>query len=177
MNSSGPWWAIPAFTLGGVLLTLLVTVWLDRRKGVREIEARLVEHDRESAFRWTERKLDLYSRHLTRCHALTEIAVWPGRHGETPADPAAAADAILHSAIELLYLAPQPVSAPANRTVAAAKALANKITEIRENSRPGHLGSIDAGFRDANDAARNTFAVAVAEFTATTRQDIDIDRP
>ncbi|MGQ0838085.1 hypothetical protein [Actinokineospora sp.] len=169
MTSSGPWWAIPAFTLGGVLLTLLVTVWLDHRKGKRETAARLVEHTRESVFRWTERKLDLYGRHLKNCRELRDVEVWPA------ADIGSPVDAIVGTATEIVFIAPAAVSGPAERTVTAAHALADVVTEIRANSKPGHQGTIDARFRDRFADAEREFAAAVTAFTAAARRDADID--
>ena len=138
MNSSGPWWAIPAFTLGGVLLTLLVTVRLDHRKGRREAAARLTEHTRESVYRWTERKLDLIQpppQELPRSTGLRRVA-WRF----IAAVDRQLTDAIARSATEIVFMAPARVSDPAQRTVATARALTDLIEEIHANSKPGHQG-------------------------------------
>lgn len=103
--------------LGGVLLTLPVTVWLDHRKGRRETTARLVEHTRESVYRWTERKLDLYSRHLKSCHDLRDLDVWPGSSSQPLTATGSLTDAIARSATEIVFIAPARVSGPAQRAV------------------------------------------------------------
>lgn len=177
MNSSGPWWAIPAFTLGGVLLTLLVTVRLDHRKGRREAAARLAEHTRESVYRWTERKLDLYSRHLKSCHDLRDLNVWPGGSAQPLTATGSLTDAIARSATEIVFIAPALVSNPAQRTVTTARALTDLIEEICGSSKPGHQGRIDERFRERHDDAARTFACAVVEFVAAARSDADIDSP
>jgi hypothetical protein len=177
MNSSGPWWAIPAFTLGGVLLTLLVTVWLDHRKGRRETAARLVERTRESVYRWTERKLDLYSRHLKSCHDLRDLDVWPGSSSQPLTATGSLIDAIARSATEIVFIAPARVSGPAQRAGTTARTLADLIEEIRGSSKPGHQGRIDERFRERHADAARTFACAVVEFVAAARSDADIDLP
>lgn len=177
MNSSGPWWAIPVFTLGGVLLTLLVAVWLDHRNGRREAAVRLVEHTRESIYRWTERKLDLYSRHLKNCHDLQDLGVWPGGPSQPPTAAGPVIDAIVRSATEIVFIAPAQVSGPAERAVTTARALADLIDEIRGNSKPGHQGRIDERFRARHDDAAREFASAVVEFVSAARRDADIDSP
>lgn len=175
MNAQGSWWIPVVMTFAGVLITLLVNVWIDQRKGGRETAARLSGYARESAFRWTERKLDLYSGHLSTCHSLADLAVWPRERDGTAPDPEPLAASIARSAAELVYLAPRPVQRPTEETVSAARALSELIMEIRRNTTPGHGGTVEVAVRTRLSESRERFAAAVTEFVTVTRADIDIE--
>src|SRR4051794_8817550 len=103
MNSTGPWWGTAAVTFTGVLLTLAATVWIDYRKGRRE-----------TAFRWAERKLTLYTHFARQCRDTRDVPVWP----ENP-EEATLLEAIRDDVGDIEYIAPPAVTHAAGEALAA----------------------------------------------------------
>jgi hypothetical protein len=166
MNSSSPWWSTPVFTLGGVLLTLLVTVWLDHRRGRRE-----------SRHRWTEHKMALYSEFLDACDDLRDISVWPADRAGEPAATLPPLTRIRRVTRRATYPAPGPVRVSLTGVVHAARKLATTIDELRATTKPGHAGALDDRVRPRLEAALSAFDKQVDAFIAASRTDIDITDP
>lgn len=158
MSSSGPWWVVLVFTFAGVLLTQTTTWWMDQRKARRE-----------SAFRWTNRNIEFYSDFLDACHELLDLPVWPADAEVKPLT-----DRLRQKAVKIRFVAPQPVTTALDKALRATSDLAAQIGTIRTTSKPGHGGKIDErllpGYRRHADA----LSVAVDEFTAAARIDVDI---
>lgn len=174
VNPNGPWWIPVTMTMAGVMITLLVNVWLDSRRGRREVAARLSEYGRETAFRWAERKLELYSTHMGHCHSLADLPVWPSAAGAEPVDPGELVANLSRGADRLGYLAPPAVREATGRTVDAARELAGTITAIRRETRRGHDGGVAVAARPRWEEARAAFVSAVAGFASASRADLDI---
>ncbi len=165
MGFSGPWWGTPVVTFGGVLLTLLVTMWIDRRKAARE-----------SRYRWAAEKMALYSELLDACDDLGEIEVWPVGRGAEPAGTRASYVRI-RRIVRRGYPAPSPVRARMAAVLSAAAELVTMIDEVRAGSKPGHQGALDDRMRSRFDVARADFDMQVEEFLAASRADIDVEHP
>jgi hypothetical protein len=163
MNSTGPWWSTPAFTLGGVLLTLLVTVWLDHRRGRRE-----------SRHRWTERKMELYSEFLDACDVVRDIRVWPVGRDADPAPTAEPFSRVKQASRRSAYVAPAAVRDRLTLVVRAANRLVTTIEEVRAESTRGHSGGVDDRLRAGLIAASEEFDEAVDAFVTASRTDIDV---
>jgi hypothetical protein len=158
MNSIGPWWGTPAVTFGGVLLTLCATVWLDYRKGRRE-----------TAFRWADRKIALYT-HLARvCRDARGIPVWP----ETSEEPTVLSS-VRDDVGEVEYLAPPAVVREARTAMAAMEALLSHVATIRRESAPGHHNAIAARFAEEHQRLVAAVTAAVDKFVEVSRTDVDI---
>jgi hypothetical protein len=165
MDGSGSWWGTPVVTFAGVLLTLLVTMWIDRRKAARE-----------SRYRWAAEKMALYSELLNACDDLGEIEVWPAERGVEPADTREPYVRIRRT-VRRAYPAPHPVRTRMAEVLSAATELVATIDEIRASSKPGHQGSVDDRVRLRLEATRAAFAERVEEFLAASRADIDVEHP
>lgn len=163
MNSSGPWWSTPAFTLAGVLLTLLVTVWLDHRRGRRE-----------SRHRWTERKMELYSEFLDACDGFRDLEVWPRDREAAPAPTKAPFGLVRQAAARAAYVAPAEVRDRLADATGAAATLVTAIESVRADTKRGHAGAVDERARAGLDTARGAFDDAVDAFVDASRKDIDV---
>jgi hypothetical protein len=163
MDASGPWWGTPVITFGGVLLTLLVTMWIDRRRSARE-----------SRYRWAAEKMALYSELLDACDDLGEIEVWPAERGAEPAGTRAPYVRI-RRIVRRAYPAPHPVRTRMTEVLSAADDLVSTIDEVRASSKPGHRGAVDDRVRSGLRAARTSFAERVDAFLAASRTDIDVE--
>lgn len=174
----GPWWGAPLFTLlgtlGGVLITLVGALWVDRRQGAREAGTRAAEHRRESRFRWVAHKRELYSRHLVACRDLAALPVWPPvpQVAPDPVEPLVARIAETVAQIDLV--ADGEVVDRARATATAAQALATDVTAIRAGSKPGHQGQIEARLRDGHRRVAAAFTAALDAFLAAARRDLDV---
>lgn len=158
MNPSGPWWAVPLFTLAGVMITLLVA------------------GRRASRFRWTEQKREIYAEFLIACKTLREVPVWPKERSADLAEIGPIVTHISDHSVHTALIAPRSVGERITETVDAAKKLATAIDQIRLDSKPGHQGAVDERRRPQLDQAINTFAEAVTRFTKAARADIDVRR-
>lgn len=159
MNSP---WATPLITLGGVLLTLAVTMWIDHRKGLRE-----------TRFQWTTHLLTLYREFLVACNELRKIEVWPG----TKDDIIVLVKDLRDRTAEAPFLAHRDVTKQMTDALRAADNLADTIRNIRQNSAPGHNSKVDERMRPAYDAALRAFDTSVDDFIAAARSDIDVRSP
>lgn len=160
MNATGPWWITPVLTLGGVLLTLLVTVWLDARRGRRE-----------SRHRWTEHKMAIYSEFLDACDDFRDLPVWPAT------DLTESVTRIRRVARRAVYFAPGKVRETIAGVVGAARELAATVDEIRATTKAGHNNGLDDRVRPRFEQARAAFDGWVDAFAGTSRADIDISGP
>lgn len=157
-------WGPSVFAFGGVLLTLLVTMWIDWRKAARE-----------SRFRWAKEKMALYSDLLDACDELAELQVWPAERGGEPVDTRAPY-VRLRRIVRRAYPVPQPVRTVIDAVLPAATDLVAVIDEVRAASKPGHQGALDDRLRLRFDTARTVFTSRMVEFLDASRIDIDIER-
>lgn len=158
MNSTGPWWGTAAVTFTGVLLTLAATVWIDYRKGRRE-----------TAFRWADRKIALYT-HLARaCRDSRDLTVWP-----ESADETTQLETIRDDVGDIEYVAPPAVTRAASDALAAVEALFSHVRVIRTESTPGHQGAVAARFVEELSQLSEAVSTAVDAFVKISRADVDI---
>lgn len=145
-------------TFAGVLLTLAATVWIDYRKGRRE-----------TAFRWADRKITLYT-HLARlCRDARDVAVWP----ESP-EEATLLDSIRDDVGDIEYVAPRAVTHAAGEALAAIEAMLGHARTIRNESTPGHQATIATRFTEEHQRLVTAVSTAVDKFVKTSRTDVDI---
>jgi len=163
---STPAWVTPLIALGGVLLTLLVTIWMDYRKARRE-----------TRFQWTAQLLALYRDFLAAANDLRQLPVWPALSTDPPPPIDPLYERLRAVSAEAQLLAHRKVTDRMTATVTAAAALRTAVTTIRTTSGPGHGGVIDQRQRPAHDTATAEFAAAIDDFLAAARADLDLRSP
>lgn len=165
MNSTSAW-TTPLIALGGVLLTLLVTVWMDYRKARRE-----------TRFQWTAQLLELYRDFLAASNDLRQAPVWPTPPDSPPQPVDPLVERLRAVSAEARLLAHRDVTDRMAATVTTAETLRDTVTAIRTSTEPGHSGAIDQRRRPEYDTARASFSAAVEDFLTAARADIDLRSP
>jgi hypothetical protein len=166
VSSSAPWWAVPSFTLAGVLLTL----------GWNTLAERLRRRAERTA-RWDPDKLRTYREQLRAGQEILQVPVWPDEPSATPVRTRPLLERLFQANEELADLAPREVTLAANAVAAGAEELADVIDDIRTTTRRGHGGAVATDATDRLDAARRTLAEAVDGFATAYRQDLGITAP
>lgn len=166
MTSSAPWWAVPSFTLAGVLLTLGWNTYAERLRRRAERTAR-----------WDPDKLKTYREQLRAGQEILQIAVWPEEPSATPVRTRPLLERLFQANEELADLAPREVTLAANAVAAGAEKLVEVIDDIRTTTRRGHGGAVATDVTERLDTARQALAVTVDGFAAAYRQDLGITAP
>ena len=166
MVNPQPWWAVPTFTLAGVLLTQAGNIVADQLRRRAERSAR-----------WDKDKATLYRTYQTGCKELLRVPVWPAEPTDPPAPIEPALATVFERNEELSDLAHRDVTVAANAAAAAAHHLARTIEDIRRTTRRGPGGAVDgeAGARLAE--ARRRLGSAVDSFAVVWRRDLGITAP
>ena len=156
MTSSAPWWAVPLFTIGGIVVTQAWNTLAER--GRRRAER---------AARWDPERGKTFQAYIESCSALLGTPVWPARPGDAAAPVRPFADAVAKLNHTVSWTADRSVATVANQATDAANDLATAIEDIRAaGPRPagGTLAEDDLArvlqLRTALTDAVDRFAVA-----------------
>jgi hypothetical protein len=164
VTSSTPWWAVPAFTLAGVLLTLLWNTWTDR-----------VRRQEQRATRWDPYKRELYEAYLHACEPLLDLDVWPPERTAAPMPAGPPVEAVERLNARIAFLAPDKVTESANAVASRASRLATAIEDIRKTTVRGPQGAIDSGDRERYNQAHREFTGSIDVFAVAARGDLGIN--
>ena len=156
-----PWWAVPSFTLAGVLITIGSNLLLD-----------LIRRRAESAKRWDPDKKQHYLDFTDACWRLSDLPVWPADRTRPPEAVPPLLETVNRLGVAVDFSGPAPVTSAAAETVSSARRLAAVIDDLREGvARPADpTENGPAAYREA----RENLVTAIEAFIRAARHDLGI---
>jgi hypothetical protein len=120
-----------------------------------------------------QHKEKLYPDFIAAAYEIVAAPLWE----DNPEDGRRRLDRLTGLGHQVAFFAPESTEAAAMPVIQAATELTDLILTIRTSSRPGHQGAVDQRFSAAHDDTLANLRAAVAEFTRTGRDDLEISGP
>ncbi|MCE7002330.1 hypothetical protein LWC34_05720 [Kibdelosporangium philippinense] len=162
MTSTVPWWATALIGIVGTLLGGVVPLslgLLNRRSERRRLSR--------------AEKLEFYPALIRSANTLARLDIWPAETG----DPKELHAAVEEAAENVAFIAPALVTERAIKVLDAARGLADTISAIRSETRPGHSNKVDQRYVQRLTTAVDALRDAVRDFGTASRRDIEIATP